>query len=119
MKNVSGAEERLSPSLPWVWKENERDMKVRVRLVGTSELPPSFQGQKEAQVSFPGSSVKDLIHHLASGAGSEMSGIFLDEKGDVSSDLVIIVGGIAVTDSNRANLRLKEGDLVELVSSPG
>ena len=94
-------------------------MKVRVRLVGTSELPPSFQGQKEAQVSFPGSSVKDLIHHLASGAGSQMSGIFLDEKGDVSSDLMIIVNGIAVTDSNRLNLHLQEGDLVELVSSPG
>jgi len=48
-----------------------------------------------------------------------MSGIFLDEKGDVSSDLMIIVGGIAVTDSSPMNLRLKEGDLVELVSSPG
>jgi len=94
-------------------------MKVRVRLVGTSELPPSFQGQKEAQVNFPGNSVKDLIHHLAAGAGSQMSGIFLDEKGDVSLDLMIIVGGIAVTDSNRVNLRFKEGDLVELVSSPG
>ena len=94
-------------------------MKVRVRLVGTSELPPSFQGQKEAQVNFPGNSVKDLIHYLAAGAGSKMSGIFLDEKGDVSLDFMIIVGGIAVTDSNRVNLRLKEGDLVELVSSPG
>jgi hypothetical protein len=97
----------------------ERDMKVRVSLVGTSELPPSFQGQKEAQVSFLGSSVRDLIHHLASGAGLEMSGIFLDEKGDVTSDLMIIVGGIAVTGSNRLNLLLKEGDLIELVSSPG
>ena len=94
-------------------------MKVTVKLVGTSEFPPSFQGQKEAQVNIPGNSVKDLIHHLASGAGSKMSGIFLDEKGDVSLDLMIIVGGIAVTDSNRVNLRLKEGDLVELVSSPG
>jgi hypothetical protein len=94
-------------------------MKVKVKLVGTSELPPSFQGQKETQVNFLGSSVKDLIHHLASGAGSQVSGIFLDEKGDVSSDLMIIVGGIALTDSNRLNLRLKEGDLVELVSSPG
>ena len=94
-------------------------MKVRVRLVGTSELPPSFQGQKEAQVSFPGSSVKDLIHHLASGVGSEMSGIFLDEKGEVTSDLMIIVGGIAVTGSNRLNLFLKEDDLVDLVPSPG
>ena len=94
-------------------------MEIKVKLVVTSELPPSFQGQKEAQVNFPGSSVKDLIHHLASGAGSQMSGIFLDEKGDISSDLMIIVGGIAVTDSNRLNLCLKEGDPVELVSSPG
>ena len=94
-------------------------MKVTVKLVGTSELPPSFRGQKEAQVNFPGNSVKDLIHHLASGAGSKMSWVFLDGKGDVSLDLMIIVGGIAVTDSNRVNLRLKEGDLVELVSSPG
>jgi hypothetical protein len=93
-------------------------MKIRVILVGTSEFPPGFQGQKEALVNFPGSSVKDLIHYLASAAGSQMSGIFLDEKGDVSSDLMIIVGGIAVTDSSRLNLRLKEGDLVELVSSP-
>jgi hypothetical protein len=99
--------------------EREGNMEIKVKLVGTSELPPSFQGQKEAPVKFPGDSVKDLIHHLASGAGSKMSGVFLDEKGDVSSDLMIIVGGIAVTDSNRLNLRLKEGDVVELVSSPG
>ena len=94
-------------------------MRIRVGLVGTSQLPLSFQGQKEAQVSFPGSTVEDLIHHLAAGADSGMSAVFLDEKGDVSSDLMIIVGGITVTGSSRLNLRLKEGDLVELISSPG
>jgi len=94
-------------------------MKIKVRLVGTSELPPGFQGQKEAQVNFPGISVKDLVHHLSSGASSDLSEVFLDQNGDVSADLMIVVQGIAVTDSNRGNLRLKEGDLVELVSSPG
>jgi len=94
-------------------------MRVRVRLAGTSDFPPSFQGKKEAQVDFPGTSVKDLVHHLSSGASSALSEVFLDQNGDVSADLMIVAQGIAVTDSNRANLRLKEGDLVELVSSPG
>ena len=94
-------------------------MRVRVRLAGTSEFPPSFQGNKEAEVDFTGTSVKDLVHHLSSGASSALSEVFLDQNGDVSADLMIVVQGIAVTDSNRANLRLKEGDLVDLISSPG
>jgi len=94
-------------------------MKVKVKIIGVSEPPPEFEGQKEVPMDFPGNSVGDLIQRILSGMDSESRGIFLNEQGEISPDLSIIVNGITVSYSNRFNLRLKEGDLVELVSAPG
>jgi hypothetical protein len=94
-------------------------MKVTVKLVGVPELPPTYEGQKEVAVDFPGNSVGDLIHHFLSRMDSKTKGIFLDEKREITPDLFIIVNGFAVSGSNRFNLPLKEGDLIELVSSAG
>lgn len=97
----------------------EKEMKVRVKLIGIPKPPPGFQGQKEGSVDFSGNSVKDLIDQLIFKMGSENRELFLSDRGDISPDLSIIVNGITVSYSNRFNLRLKEGDLVELVSAPG
>jgi sulfur carrier protein ThiS len=94
-------------------------MKVTVKIVGLAEPFPGFERSNEDPVDFPGNSLGELIKYILSGAGPEMEDLFLSGEGGISPDLVVIVNGIAVTDSNRLNLGLKEGDLVELVSSPG
>jgi sulfur carrier protein ThiS len=94
-------------------------MKVTVRLVGLAEPFPGFERSNEVPVDFPGNSLGELIKHILSGAGPEMKDLFLSGEGGISPDLVTLVNGIAVSDSNRFHLRLNEGDRIELVSSPG
>ncbi len=94
-------------------------MKVKVKLVGVSEPPPGFERSNEVSVDFPGNSLGELIQSILSKAGPEVKDLFLSGEEGISPDLVTLVGGIAVSDSNRFRLRLKEGDRIELVSSPG
>jgi hypothetical protein len=94
-------------------------MKASVKLVGLAEPFPGFERSKEVPVDFPGNSLGELIQHILSGAGPEMKGLFLCGEGGISPDLVTLVNGIAVSNSNRFHLRLNEGDRIELVSSPG
>ena len=94
-------------------------MQVKVKIIGDPKDIPGFEKQKEIPVAFTGNSVGDLIHHLSSEMDSETRSLFLSDQGEISVDLAVIVNGIMISDSNRANFPLKEGDLVELVLSPG
>lgn len=94
-------------------------MKVAVKIIGLSEPLPGFEGPREVPVDFPENSLGELIRRILSGAGPEMKDLFLSGEERISPDLVTLVNGIAVSDSNRFHLRLKEGDRIELVSSPG
>jgi len=90
-------------------------MKVKVKVIG----PPAFKGQEEVPVDFSGNSVKDLIQQILSTMDPENRKIFLSGRDEIRLDLAIIVNGLIISDSSRFDLRLKDGDLVELVSSPG
>jgi hypothetical protein len=94
-------------------------MKVRVKLIGVSEPNPGFERAKEVPVDFLGNSLGELIQHILSGAGPGVKSLFLNGEGGISPDLVTLVNGLSVSDSNRFHLRLKEGDRIELISSPG
>jgi sulfur carrier protein ThiS len=94
-------------------------MKVKVKFVGIPEPPSGFEGQKEAPVGFSGNTVKDLIYRLVSSMDLKNRELFLSDQDEISTDLAVIVNGSMISDSNRCNFRLKEGDLVELVSAPG
>jgi sulfur carrier protein ThiS len=94
-------------------------MKVTVGIVGLSEPFPGFERSNEVPVDFHGNSLGELIQKILSGADPEMTNLFLSGEGGISPDLVTLVNGIAVSDSNRFHLRLNEGDRIELVSSPG
>jgi sulfur carrier protein ThiS len=94
-------------------------MKVSVKIIGLSEPLPGFDGSGEVPVDFPENTLGGLIKQLLLGAGPEMMDLFLKREGGISPDLVTLVNGIAVSDSNRFHMRLKEGDRIELVSSPG
>jgi sulfur carrier protein ThiS len=103
----------------WAQKGNEKDMKVKIKLIGIPKPPPGFESQKEIPMDCARNSVGDLLQQISSGMDMETRGIFLTERGEISSDLAIIVNGIAISYSARFNFQLKEGDLIELVSSPG
>ena len=94
-------------------------MRVRGKIAGISKAIQGFDGQKETSVDFPGSSLGDFILHISWRMDNKTRELFLLESGEISPDLVTIVNGIAVSGSNRFHLRLKEGDRIELVSSPG
>lgn len=94
-------------------------MNVTLKIIGLSEPLPGFEGPGEVPVDFPGNSLGELIHHILSGAAPETKDLFLSGGEEISPDLVTIVNGIAVSDSNRFHLRLQEGDRIELISSPG
>jgi len=51
----------------------------------------------------------DLVKHLLSGMDSKGREIFLNEQGRISPDLVTLVNGAAISDSNRFHLRLRRG----------
>ncbi len=90
-------------------------MKVRVNLF----IPPAFMGREEVPVDFSGNSVKDLIQQILSTMDPENRKVFHSGRDEIPLDLAIIVNGFIIPDANRFNFRLKEGDLVEMVSSPG
>jgi sulfur carrier protein ThiS len=96
-----------------------KDMEVKVKIIGVPKVLPGFERQKEPPVNFSGDSVRDLIHLLSSEMDSETGSPFISDQGEISTDLAVIANGIMISDSNRANFRLREGDLVELVSAPG
>ncbi len=93
-------------------------MKIHVKIIGIRRLPPGFERNKGADFDFPGESVGDLIQQLASSIGLENRELFI-ERDRISPDLQVVVNGILISDSNRDNFRLKETDLVELISAPG
>jgi hypothetical protein len=92
-------------------------MKIKVKIAGIRRLPRGFEGRKEVHVDFPGGSVRDLLQQLFPNPAPDNIEIFLDYR--ISPDLGVVVNGTLISDSNRDNFRLKEGDSVELISSPG
>ncbi|MGQ9693631.1 MAG: hypothetical protein ACUVWV_02680 [Thermodesulfobacteriota bacterium] len=94
-------------------------MQVRVKLIGLAEVPPPFEKNKERQINFYGITIRDLIDHIVKNLAPELSEHFFNEHEEISSDLAIIVNSFWISGSNRANMNLKENDLIELVSSPG
>lgn len=94
-------------------------MQVRVKLVGLNEIPQPFAKRKEVPINFSGRSIKDLIQHITKNMDPELRQHFLNEHEDISADLAIIINGLWASGSNRANIILKENDLIELIFSPG
>jgi len=94
-------------------------MKVRVKLWGMSGMIPAFEGKEEAQVDFQGDQVKDLIFRLFSDVDPRKKGIIFDDKGEISSNLTIVLNGRIISESNRFNRHLRGGDFIELILAPG
>ncbi len=89
---------------------DEKGMKVRVRA-----YMPGFEGRGEVQVEFKGHELKDLIFQLFSDIDPEKKRMIFDDRGEISSDLTVILNGKIVSGSNRFTSQLRGGDFVELV----
>ncbi len=94
-------------------------MKVRVKLWGMSGMIPAFEGKEEVQVDFQGDKVKDLIFRLFSDVDPTKEGLIFDNKGEISSNLTIVLNGRIISESNRFNRHLSGGDFIELILAPG
>jgi len=94
-------------------------MKVKVKLWGMSEIIPAFEGKEEVQVDFQGDRVKDLIFQLFLNVDPKQKDIILDDQGNISSQVDIVINGRIVSESNRFNRRLRGGDFIELILAPG
>ncbi len=92
-------------------------MKIKVKIVGIRKVPRRFEGWKEVDVDFAGATVGDLLQQLFPGPAPDNMEIFILNQ--ISPDLGVVVNGILISDSNRHNFRLKGGDSVEFISSPG
>jgi len=94
-------------------------MKVKVKLLGMPGLLQNFEGEKEVQVDFTGNTIKDLLYHLCLGIEPEKKGFFVDDQGEISPMLFVMVNGNPLDYSNRSRQPLREGDLIELAIVPG
>jgi len=92
-------------------------MKVRVKFFGMPEPLSIFENGKEFQVNFTGDTFKDLLETLLLKTGHEKKNIFFNDRGDISSELLTLINGKLITDSNRQ--RLHENDLIEILPAPG
>ena len=94
-------------------------MKAKVKFWGMTELLSFSGGGKEVQVDFPGDTVKDLLHYLLSKVDPEKGSLFVDDRRELTGDLLVIINGRIVSDSNRLIQPLQEGDSIELALSSG
>jgi sulfur carrier protein ThiS len=88
-------------------------MKVKIKIIGFRAL----QNLEEASVDFSGESVKDLLDQFLSSLSTEKREVFLSAQGDLSPDLAVFVNGSGIPYSQRSDFRLKENDVIELVSA--
>jgi sulfur carrier protein ThiS len=93
-------------------------MKVRAKLCGIPTIERLSKYENEIQLEFDGSTVKDLIQHLLSEIEPQQRNLVVDEKGEISSVLTILINGKIVSESNRYNKQLRGGDFIELVLAP-
>ena len=94
-------------------------MKVKIKLIGMPEPLPGFEDKKEVQVDFSGNTIKDLLHHLSLRIGPKQKEIFLNNQGEISPMLFVLINGNSVSYSDRLNARLRDDDFVELIFASG
>ena len=94
-------------------------MKVRVRLLGQLEHLWILEGEKEVHVNFAGDTVEDLLRHFVLNIGPEKKGIFINDQGKISQELLVFINGRRIADSNPFSQLLSEGDFIELAIAPG
>lgn len=94
-------------------------MRVTIKFWQMPELVSVFKGEKENRVDFAGDTVEDLLHHLFLKIGSKKRGIFINEQGEISPYVFVLINGRYISGSNRLRQRLRENDVIELTLAAG
>jgi sulfur carrier protein ThiS len=95
-------------------------MRVRVKFLEMPELLPVFEDGKEYPFEFSGDTVEDLLlHHIFSKIDAEKKSIFFNDRGEIVSELLVLINGGFVSRPNWVNQKLQEGDFIEFVPAPG
>jgi hypothetical protein len=76
-------------------------MKVRTKLWGIPTIDQPSKCENEVQLEFDGCTVKDLLQHLLLKIEPKNRTFVVDEKGEISSELSILINGKIVSESNR------------------
>jgi hypothetical protein len=88
-------------------------MKVRVLLKGVTGIA-GVDRSLEIPMEFPGNTLGELSRSLAGKLDPEAKGTYLSEEGKIKLDVLITVKGIPIWGKDRGDLRLEEGEQVEL-----
>ena len=94
-------------------------MKVRIKFIGMPELLPGFEDKKEVQVDFAGNTGKDLLYHLSSKLEPKKKNFFLNDQGEFSLGVVVVINERIIPGSNLLTQKLHGNDLIELSLAPG
>jgi sulfur carrier protein ThiS len=94
-------------------------MKVTVKFSAIPELLSIFKDEKEVEVDFTGDTVKDLLHNLFLKIGPKKGGIFVNDQGEISPWVSVLINGRYIFSSSRLSQKLQENDVVELTLSLG
>ena len=95
-------------------------MRVRGKFLEMPELLPVFEDGKEYPFEFSGDTVEDLLlHHIFSKIDAERKSIFLNDRGEIVSELLVLINGGFVSRPNWVNQKLQQNDLIEFVFTPG
>jgi hypothetical protein len=94
-------------------------MKVRTKLWGIPTIDRPSKYDNEIQLEFDGGTVKDFIQHLLSEIEPKDRNLVVEERGEVSSELTILINGKIVSGPNRYNRQLRGGEFVELILTSG
>ncbi|MCJ7641081.1 MAG: hypothetical protein MUO29_04195 [Desulfobacterales bacterium] len=95
-------------------------MWVRVKFLEMLELLPVFEDGKEYPFEFSGDTVEDLLlHHIFLKIDDEKKSIFFNDRGEIASELLVLINGGFVSRPNWVNQKLQQNDLIEFVFTPG
>ncbi len=88
-------------------------MKVNVKLKGVAGIV-SLEPCQAIPVDFPGHSLGELSRCLAGKLDPEAKATYLGEEGKIKLDVLVTVKGIPIWGKDRGDLRLEEGEEIEL-----
>ena len=94
-------------------------MKVMVKFREMPELVSAFEGEERVQLDFTGDAVEDLLHHLSLKIGPKKGSIFINDRGEISPHVSVLINGRYIFNSNTLSQKLKENDVIELILAPG
>lgn len=94
-------------------------MKVTVKFRGIPELVSVFEEEKQIQMDFTGSTLKDLLHQLSLKIGPKKKGTFLNDRGEILPNLLVLINGKYTPGMNPLSKWLRENDVIELLLAPG